>query len=62
MTNHEKLTQIDNLAELLYNNCIHDNDWCTGCEDPFKVEKESCIKCVKKWLENEEAYENERNS
>ncbi len=67
VTRYEKMSQIDNLAEIIYDTDF-DNDR-TCAESPLRVNdecpvdeddicKETCVECIKAWLEQEEELVN----
>ncbi len=57
MTNLEKITQIDSMADLIFNTGAYDYGYCPSdnvCEKDTDVEKEDCVACIKGWLMEEE--------
>ena len=51
MTNLERLSQIDVMADLLHETDSYGADFCHDCQlEDDKIQKADCIKCIKRWL------------
>ena len=51
MTNLERLSQIDVMADLLHETDAFGTDFCHDCKlEDDKIQKEECLKCIKRWL------------
>ena len=58
MTNYEKVIQIDNIVDILYDTSKYDSEVCPrdltcNWSDIERGEK-ACKECIKTWLESEE--------